>query len=418
MLQLTDWQQMLTYKQLGILINVRLMNNINFRKKLSARYLIISILYLYLCLLGCNSASLNKVEEKEENIVTINKLKEIGFKKETKLIIPNPHLKKIKSKNELAGLIDKKNNAHLDTIKRFGENGYTEIEVRVSCLKIDSTQQCVDTVYKFIYDTLARNCKLGKITRLDTLKMFEAYFDQNLCPPDNLNHPKYVNYVKKSELLLQKTKEKILNLFRLPRNKMWDEQSEGLKIIGDSNKMYKYEWITLPTYYLTFNVVKYDDEIDNLLKYYNLDTTILKYGILENGLLKLIVHDIKGAIDFNIYDLDLCDKYNKIVKMRKTPIALSDPFTAQANEVAPPSGILDIVYLKNKNFITLSKNEVKMAYKNINDQRIRFEFIKEFSVIAESARLCKETNKTQSPITTLVGYGYKKLLHYFKNKKS
>ncbi len=370
-------------------------------------------------LLGCNSISHSEAKVVIENTNKKNIQNEVQSEKKES----NPRSKNIKSKkdkNRNKSIVRSVNiiNNRFDTVVRTDKNGYYEKTIRIACIKNEIKQQCIDTVYKFIYDTILTKCKYSQTIGKDTLKVFRDFFDENVCPPNNFTHSKYINYIKKCEMQLPQTKEKILNLFRLSGEKMWDEITDGLKIIGDSTKMDTYKWVAIPTYYLTYNVVMYDDAKDNLIDYFNLDTTMLKYALLEDGLLKLLVYNINGVIDFTVSEQKhLWSIYNEIKKMKRIPIALSLSFMSQTKKGLPPSEIMDFVYAKNKQFIYVSKTEEKFGHYNMNDKTEKIELVRTFKVASESALQCDKDTQKSNLIARILNSEYENLIEYQKNNK-
>ena len=181
----------------------------------------------------------------------------------------------------------------------------------------------MDTVLKFVYDTIAKP-SYPKINYLpyNDLSVIQKYFINDIIAPGDTMHPIYKKYIKASNdsipTVMKSLKEKMGRWLRFYPSAGGMRAKDLIDRIGGISEIEKCQIKPILNYKLTPNVVLYKTG-ENIKNYFNLDTTKFFYAIFKNNKLVGLLFKRKYgdivltdcSVDYHIANYDFIKSVNK-----------------------------------------------------------------------------------------------------------
>jgi len=199
----------------------------------------------------------------------------------------------------------------------------------------------------------------------EVINSFKPYFISNICPPGDMNHPLYKNFMKAGTDMESLVVSKLSERFK--SNPDWVKQLE--RKIGKIDELKNCTIKHLPVYYLSPNVVQYKTG-ENIAQYYHLDTSSYKFAIVKDE--KLIGIARRAGGFWRLLQLHPRDSvaYGRIVKLHQVPIAFKTNI-----KIDLPTGLIDYFgYLQDTHIFFAKCTYGLINYKTTNDATIHSVF--------------------------------------------
>lgn len=243
-----------------------------------------------------------------------------------------------------------------------------------------------DTTKKKNNDT---SIAFGKIaiyeTSQDTLKFLSKYFEKDVCNPGNINHPKYLAFLEKSDELIPEIKVKLKAILTNYEN---SNKTENCPAIGPFKKkldiierLNNCSFYPIPYYYLTYNVAERKSNDLNILKYFNLDTLSIYFKAeLFNQVIGIIKYSNKGAIKISCFYPQDSLGLTKIETLKKDAILIKRDLVNQGSSYQNFGFITDNNLFFSNCFFEeiIQRNENTQETKRVYNQGCEFVHAFEF----------------------------------------
>jgi hypothetical protein len=172
----------------------------------------------------------------------------------------------------------------------------------------------VDTIINVKVDTIITNHRNLYVRQQNIVDAYSSYFDKDIIHPGDFSHPVYKEHLMKANTLKQKVKAELLE-----RVKNYPSQFAKLKLKNEED-FKNCELVVLPVYYLTPNVVSYNNEL-NLTPFFNLDTSCIIYRLVKNNQVIGIIGYKNGRSFLSHFDASDSLSYNQLIAMHQEPVA-------------------------------------------------------------------------------------------------
>lgn len=171
------------------------------------------------------------------------------------------------------------------------------------------------------YNSTIENLKyqIEYVKQQALINFFTPLFDTKICEPGDYTDPAYLAFKQNADKIVANLKSSILKL----ANSEPGTSTKLKKHIGGAAELNACKIQFIPIYYLTYNVVRYKKG-ENMIKYFNLDTSKIIFRVLkDNKLLALIRYQHGFSSILEVIGRDSIN-YNQVMTARQDPIGLED----------------------------------------------------------------------------------------------
>ncbi|TKC09689.1 hypothetical protein [Pedobacter frigoris] len=202
-------------------------------------------------------------------------------------------------------------------------NGYaqtrTDSQPKEQVIRIKGKGNAMDTVIRRKAELSVPKSFRSNYTRDESVvQVLRPRLVQQIVDPGNHSHPIYLEHMADGRQKLPEVKQGLLRAIETDSSK---RRHMAIQNIADEADLNAITFMHIPVYYLTPNVVFYQDG-ENVAKYYNLATGALKYLMLRNNTLIGYLSFINGKSYVAWMPGFTTGGYDQIEKLGKNPVVL------------------------------------------------------------------------------------------------
>ena len=244
-----------------------------------------------------------------------------------------------------------------------------------------------DTIMELNIDTDYKSAPLHKNYQKDPkiVETFSKYMVQKIISPVDTNNQIYKNFITRGRQLSQTAKtELVKTINRFPPTLEFTK----LKNVEEISKC---SLVVLPMYYLTHNIVNYDNKT-NLMAYFNLDTATVFYKLMMGNKVMGIIYIAKKRSFVTVFSTKDSLGYYQILRMHHTPIPFMLNIKDQ-NDVSIPHHFDSFGYISKGHIVlvyggqgqVIQTNSKNSTTKIVENKYMRFTSAESFYLGSDSS---------------------------------